>query len=241
MARKVGRKARGLLREHVYAAILLVLVSWFAFADDSGPSNLSSKPKDCGDRTKDFVCLILTGELAGTVNVPADSNVLFEPNLGQTSEHSDYIAHQGRAEYLLSSTGPVVRLGSARVQASFEDARTFGDAQALDARPGRVHYLKGNDPSRWITDVPTYGQVRYRNVYPGVDVVYYGKGRMLEHDFVFAPGADPQKIRMRFDSADKLTVGRDGALTLESRGYSVVWRKPALYQVSGRQRIPLLF
>src|SRR6185369_9895823 len=67
---------------------------------------------------------------------------------------------------------------------------------------GTANYFIGKDPTRWHTKVPTYARVRYRSVYPGIDVVYYGTTqRQLEYDFVLAPGADPAAIALRFDGA----------------------------------------
>jgi len=61
--------------------------------------------------------------------------------------------------------------------------------------PGKTNYFLGNDPKKWRTNVPTYAQVKYQGVYPGVDLVYYGnQGGQLEYDFVVAPGADPSAI-----------------------------------------------
>ena len=60
------------------------------------------------------------------------------------------------------------------------------------------NYLKGSDPAHWVTGVKRYAKVRYEQVYPGVDLVYYGvlpgKERRLEHDFIVAPGANYRKI-----------------------------------------------
>ena len=55
----------------------------------------------------------------------------------------------------------------------------------------------GNDPAKWRTNVPHYQRVRYPNVYPGIDLVYYGNPQRLEHDFIVAPGADPATIQLR--------------------------------------------
>jgi hypothetical protein len=62
----------------------------------------------------------------------------------------------------------------------------------LEELPGKVNYFIGNDPTKWRTNVPTYTKVKYEDVYPGVDLVYYGNQRQLEYDFVVAPGADPK-------------------------------------------------
>src|ERR1035441_1548300 len=60
---------------------------------------------------------------------------------------------------------------------------------------GRVNYFVGNNPAKWQRNVPTYAQVRYKSIYPGIDLLYYGNQRQLEYDFVIAPGADPGKIQ----------------------------------------------
>ena len=68
-----------------------------------------------------------------------------------------------------------------------ESARVSG----LEQLPGKSNYFIGNDPKKWRTDVANYAKVRYQNVYPGVDLVYYGNQGQLEYDFVVAPGANP--------------------------------------------------
>jgi hypothetical protein len=43
----------------------------------------------------------------------------------------------------------------------------------VDQLVTKINYLVGNDPDHWYTNVPTYGRVRYEDVYPGIDLVYY--------------------------------------------------------------------
>lgn len=83
--------------------------------------------------------------------------------------------------------------------------------------PGKSNYFFGNDPSRWKTNVPHYAKVRYRNIYPGMDLVYYGapgKSGQLEYDFVVSPGADPNKIGLAFEGAVRLELDPKGDLVL---------------------------
>ena len=64
-----------------------------------------------------------------------------------------------------------------------------------DELPGKTNYFIGNNPKKWRTNVPTYAKVKYKGVYPGIDLVYYGnQGGRLEYDFVVAPGANPNVI-----------------------------------------------
>jgi hypothetical protein len=95
---------------------------------------------------------------------------------------------------------------------------------------GTANYFIGNGPSKWRTNVPTYARVGYRNVYPGVDLVYYGNQRQLEYDFIVAPGADPQAIRLAFEGVDRLTLDARGNLVLHTSGGEVLQRAPIVYQ-----------
>jgi len=72
----------------------------------------------------------------------------------------------------------------------------------LNELPGKSNYFTGNDPKKWRTNVPSYAKVRYDEVYPGIDLVYYGNQRQLEYDFVVAPGADPKAIAFDIVGAD---------------------------------------
>ncbi|MGH8092193.1 MAG: SBBP repeat-containing protein [Chthoniobacterales bacterium] len=102
---------------------------------------------------------------------------------------------------------------------------------------GKINYLIGKDPSKWRTGVATYAKVRYEQVYPGIDLVYYGNQRQLEYDFVVGPGADPARIRLKLAGARKLSVDAQGQLVVETAGGGVRWKRPEIYQeVDGQHR-----
>ncbi len=106
----------------------------------------------------------------------------------------------------------------------------------MEELPGKSNYFIGNDPKKWRTDVPNYGRVKVRDVYPGVDLVYYGNQRQLEEDFVVAPGADPRAITMEIAGVEKALIDAQGELVLASPGGEVRLRKPVIYQeVAGVQ------
>lgn len=99
---------------------------------------------------------------------------------------------------------------------------------------GISNYFIGNDPSKWRTRIPTYAQVRYRGIYPGIDLVYYGNGRQLEFDFAVAPHADVERIQFVFDKAARLRLTAENDLMVTIANASAVLRKPLVYQmVSG--------
>ncbi len=106
---------------------------------------------------------------------------------------------------------------------------------------GRVNYLIGSDPAKWRTDVPTFGRVRYEEVYPGIDVIYYGNQRRLEYDFVVAPGRDARAIALEFAGAQKVEVDdATGDLLVQVGGETIRQHAPVTYQEvpgGGRRKI----
>ena len=86
----------------------------------------------------------------------------------------------------------------------------FIEQNTVDKLAGTDNYFIGNDPSRWHRGIPTYRKVHYSAIYPGIDLVYYGNQRQLEYDFVVSPGADPHRIRIRFDGSQRLSIDDGG-------------------------------
>src|SRR5262249_47407781 len=100
----------------------------------------------------------------------------------------------------------------------------------LEALPGRVNYLRGQDRAQWHTGVPTYAKVKYQHIYPGVDLVYYGNQQQLEYDFVVAPGASAGAITLAFAGADRVELNAGGDLVLHTAAGEMHERKPFIYQ-----------
>jgi hypothetical protein len=80
--------------------------------------------------------------------------------------------------------------------------------------PGKVNYYIGNDPKKWETGLPAYSRITYPDVYPGIDVAYYGNQQQLEFDLIVKPGADPESIRLKVEGAEKLSIDDSGAVVL---------------------------
>jgi uncharacterized repeat protein (TIGR01451 family) len=108
----------------------------------------------------------------------------------------------------------------------------------VDELPTRANYLIGPDSNQWHTDVPAYSRLAARNVYPGIDVTYYGTARNLEYDFVVQPGGDPTDIRLRFDGSTRANIDTDGHLHISVDGQEVAtWHAPVAYQhIDGMRR-----
>ena len=116
-------------------------------------------------------------------------------------------------------------------------ANPMAHAFGFEDLPGKSNYFLGKDPKKWRTNIPTYAKVKYQNIYPGVDLVYYGSQRRMEYDFVVAPGCDPRGIALEFRGADKISVDSQGDLVLQMGAGDLRLRKPAIYQlVNGMRR-----
>jgi hypothetical protein len=105
----------------------------------------------------------------------------------------------------------------------------------LAPQPGIVNYFIGNDPKKWRSGIRTYGKVDYAQIYPGVDLVFYGNQRRLEYDFVVAPGADPGRIAWQIDGA-RAKLDTAGNLALDAPNDLATFEKPLVYQMDGGRR-----
>jgi hypothetical protein len=100
----------------------------------------------------------------------------------------------------------------------------------LDELPGKSNYFIGENPQAWRRNVAAYTKIKYKDVYPGIDLQYHGNRRQLEYDFIVAPGADPRAIGLSFEGARKLEVDPHGDLVLHTTVGQVRQNKPAIYQ-----------
>jgi hypothetical protein len=179
----------------------------------------------------------------------------FEANRGQTNPNVDFVSRGQGYTLFLTGHESVLTLKSAAgrntqsahttaLRLQLLGANTRATVTGTDELPGKANYFIGKDPSKWHTNIPTYAKVRYEDVYPGVDLVYYGtQGGQLEYDFVVAPGANPGVIglNVQADSALPASGGKSSAtpaLQLTPNGDLLVkldtgdvrFHKPVLYQ-----------
>ncbi|WP_295588324.1 SBBP repeat-containing protein [uncultured Lamprocystis sp.] len=107
----------------------------------------------------------------------------------------------------------------------------------LDRQPGISNYYLGNDQAKWRSGVPHFAKVQFDQVYPGIDLVFYGNPQQLEYDLVVAPGADPGQIRLSFEGVDGMRLDGEGNLVLAVADGEIVQRAPRIYQrVDGQER-----
>lgn len=169
----------------------------------------------------------------------------FEANRGQTNSQIAFLSRGQGHSLFLSATESVLSLARPAQPPSKERASVRMRLVGANPRPamtgqgklpGLVNYLIGNDPSKWRTHIPTYRQVRYHNVYPGIDLLYYGNQQKLEYDFVVAPGAETKAIGLEFAGAERMRITASGDLALGRQEEALRWQKPVVYQTIGGKR-----
>lgn len=158
----------------------------------------------------------------------------------QLQPHSRSTA-QGVAQNKLRKEERVQQRAASKavVRMSLAGASAATQVTGLEQLPGNLNYFRGNNPNNWVTDVPIFNRVRYTQVYPGIDLIYYGNGRQLEYDFVVAPGADPRRIGFDFEGAERVEVDEStGELVVHAAGGAQLRQgKPVIYQeVEGSKR-----
>ncbi len=164
----------------------------------------------------------------------------FEANQGQFSDSVKYLTRGKGYSFALTAQEVVMELqgkNTVRVSMKLKGANPRPQISAQQQLEGKVNYFLGSDPKQWKTAVPTFGQVKYEQVYPGTDVVYYGNQQQLEYDFIVAPHADPKAIKLTFEGAKDLRLDEAGNLLLATEAGEVRQHKPIVYQeIAGQRR-----
>ncbi|MBI4470759.1 MAG: SBBP repeat-containing protein [Acidobacteria bacterium] len=187
----------------------------------------------------------------------------FELNEGQLPAPARFIYRVGESAFLLTDSGSVLTVpggGCAPdiLAATPPSPQTIAQgssfshmgmrlagsnpgtkAAGVGELPGRVNYLIGNNPAHWITQVSTYESVRYDEVYPGVDMVFYGTEGGLEYDFVVAPKADPERIAISLNGDRRPVVDEAGDLVLQTAAGLLRHRKPVAFQMIAGRRLEI--
>ncbi len=181
----------------------------------------------------------------------------FEPNRGQVRGTTEFLArgrgysialnawqatlalhqspvgseqHPGRHHSRLAR-GKEVSVRNSSMSFTLLGAKEVGRTALLDEIPGKSNYLIGSDPRKWITNVPHFSRIQYRNVYPGIDLVYHGNQQQLESDFIVSPRASPETIRFAVNGSRRLERSDKGDLILQTSAGQARLRKPSAYQM----------
>jgi uncharacterized repeat protein (TIGR01451 family) len=189
--------------------------------------------------------------------------LIFEPNQGQANldpadPRAKFVTRGSGYSLFLGSEGAILSMASRKsvkperprrdaawhamaaievesLQMKLAGANPNANLTGAGLLPGKSNYFLGNDPAKWRQGVPQYARVRYENVYPGINLLFYGNQGRLEYDFQVAPGADPGQAELEFKGAKQLAL-EDGALVIQGQSGRVRLEAPRVYQeVAGKQ------
>ncbi len=159
----------------------------------------------------------------------------FEPNQGQAGDGVDFLVHHGQAVTAFSGTSSTTSVGGKQVTMALDGANKSSFA-GQDELPSKTNYFVGNDQSQWHNDIPNFQKLLAKNVYPGIDLSYYGTNSQLEHDFIVNPGADYHQIAFRISGQDSLAQDHDGNLVLKAGDETLQLNTPTTYQLGDHDK-----
>lgn len=195
----------------------------------------------------------VTVETVSTPPAAAAADVLslpiaFEANQGQVDKNVRFLARShGHHMFLTPSEAILTLMPRAAasmqptvVRLTFVGKNDQPELEGVDRLPGVVNYYLGQDRSGWQAGIPTYAKVRYTDLYPGIDALFYGNQSELEYDFIVAPGANPEAILMRVGGSVpdnfNLRISASGNLVIDTVSGQVELRKPLIYQDKNGRR-----
>lgn len=164
----------------------------------------------------------------------------FVENAGQWQEQALFRADGANHSLWLARDHAVLEIktdsGLKRARMRLQGANTPASIVGEGAANSYSSFFQGGDPERWRTKVGHHDKVRYRQVYPGIDLVYHASQDSLEYDFEVSPGADPGAITLVFDGAAP-RLDADGNLQLTLGAERLLQRAPIAYQLVAEQRV----
>jgi hypothetical protein len=174
------------------------------------------------------------------------SHIFFERNDGQFDHDVLYLSHGAGYSLFLTRTGFTVAFPASTKQSAstanqkeqyfrmrFAGANPQSEISGVESMPGTSNYFYGSDPKLWHTRIPQFAKVRYSNLYPGIDLIFYFHDGQLEYDVIASPGADPKSVRLQVEGASpSLTRAGDVAIKMGAQEL-VRFKKPHAYQSNG--------
>jgi hypothetical protein len=161
----------------------------------------------------------------------------FEPNRGQCDPTVRFFSRGTEGTLLVEERGATFVAGERAVRLRMDGSR-LPLHTGVEPMPSRSFYIQGNRKSEWKGPIPHYKAVRAQGVYPGIDVLYYHSGRLLEFDLVVGPHADPNQIRLRFETNVPITQTPEGDLLLAADA-GLRLKRPVAYQEQHGNRTPV--
>lgn len=159
----------------------------------------------------------------------------FEPNLGTGGAGASFLARAPGYSAAIGPTSLQIMAGDTVVRLSYLGTDPGARLTAEGQLPGTISSFRGRDPRRWLAGIHTYARLRIRDLYRGIDLLYYAGRHGLEYDLVVHPGADPRRIRIATPGGQPRLRG--GELVWRIAGGTLALAAPTIYQREARTRL----
>src|SRR5215203_4288743 len=157
----------------------------------------------------------------------------FEQNAGQTAGSVKFLARSFGYTMFFTETGAVIKtrhktvekVSESVLQIEFDGADKSPRIEGVGLQSHKTNYLKGAKKD-WKRDISNYEKIAYRELYKGIDAVFYGVQSEVEYDFIVSPGADINQIKLAFKTAESLTLDDAGALHIGTGEAEIIQPAP---------------
>lgn len=164
----------------------------------------------------------------------SDIPFYFEQNEGQTDRAVKFFAHGTNYGFYFKPGEVVIALAKSEnasvLHMKLKGANKKSHIVGIEPLSGKLNYILGNDPTQWHTNITTYSKVKYENIYPGIDLIFYSSNGKLEYDFIVSPGADPNQIRVAFNGSKNIELQKSGDLNIQTADGDLIQLAPVVYQ-----------
>ena len=185
------------------------------------------------------------------------SPIKFEPNVGQFDDDVKFATRASGYGLFISNTDAVVTLrkqlavknkadaqdsvthSTTQVKLRFKGANREAEVHGEEELPSKSFYFIGNDSSKWHSNVPHYAKVRQKEIYKGIDAIYYGINGSIEYDLEIRPGASVSQVRIACEGARNISTDEDGNLLITTANGTLRQSRPTIYQTINGEKIPV--
>jgi hypothetical protein len=171
--------------------------------------------------------------------------LFFEENLGQLGKEAKFSTRGKGYTACFSESGVKFFINTVKENShsSFEmrlvDATETQFISPQNSLPGKSHFYTGRNQDSWHVNDPHYSKLKYSQVYPGIDLVFYGNRNRLEFDFVVQPGVSPDMVAFEFNGVESVDIGQNGDLLVKVGNEAFTFHRPKIYQECYGEKRPV--
>ena len=178
------------------------------------------------------ISLVLLAAATGFSQEKRSLPAFFIPNFGQTDASVRFVVDTPELRAGFTANSAIFQLDRLTLRVRFAGANAQAAIEGVKRLTAQANFLIGNRPNDWLTNLPVYEKILYRDLYPGIDMSYSGSGHSIKSEFLVSPGADPNQIRLDYSGAT-LSIAPDGDLLIRGGNIEAMEAAPFMYQESG--------